>query len=552
MFSFFKRSEKSKSDDPFSNLKTVSRWMQNLPTGDIFSAQEQVVKNLIQFNHAGLPLSKERLQILMLLDEHARDMQFSLCLQYLRNPRMSKAMESKLWAAVRAYYWEITRGYHSFLRDFVAAPGGSKIQQHIPVIAARAIRGFADTFKWRYFRYERVEEKLWQRVHNIYRIAEFDGFKSNRFKIYEHEAEQSSCMDEYVRALLLCPIGSGSLTPRQVEMVNDWLSNWAGFVQVDTTYEPGHHAFLVDTASGQGMRRIRPNTGTESVYRYISTDRLIQHLDHIESELRSGTAPASLGLGEEFRLPDGYGLLAFVRKEWATTQDFERRTTLRTVDEGRCEVVRDLENICQRILANPSVVSTLDTAQAASPTEVLDKHFYIRASDRPQAAPHAQEDADVERWIIRDRSESGLGLAIKSDQIEWIKIGKLIGLRMNQNAPWQVAIVRRMSRIEKGWLHIGAQLLPNTPEIATLNNVKEAAHLGYAGDGGDAIAFTPATPVLVFAVGSSTPSVILEPARYAHGRQYRLSYQGSTLDIRLESILEKGDGWLMAAYLPLA
>ena len=51
------------------------------------TAQEQVVQSLIQFNHAQMPMSKERLNVLMHLDEHARDMQFSLCSQYLRNPR---------------------------------------------------------------------------------------------------------------------------------------------------------------------------------------------------------------------------------------------------------------------------------------------------------------------------------------------------------------------------------------------------------------------------------------------------------------------------------
>lgn len=211
MFGFFKRKSSSADDqDPLSDLKTVSRWLENLPTGDIYSAQEQVVQNLIQFNHAGLAMSRDRLLALMHLDEQARDMQYSLCLQYLRNPRMSKVIESRLWAAIHAFYWEITRGYHAFLMDFVANPGGSRIQQHIPLIAARALRGFGDIFKWRYFRYERAEEKLWLRMHNIFRISEFDSFQQNRLKLYEQESAPSSCMDEYSRALLLSPLGTGS------------------------------------------------------------------------------------------------------------------------------------------------------------------------------------------------------------------------------------------------------------------------------------------------------------------------------------------------------
>jgi len=225
MFGFLKRGKKT-AEDTLSDIKTVSRWMQDLPTGDIYTAQEQVVQSLIQFNHAQMPMSKERLNVLMHLDEHARDMQFSLCNQYLRNPRMSKVIESRLWTAIHAFYWEITRGYHAFLMDFVSDPGGSRIQHAVPQITARALRGFASIFKWRYFRYEKIEDKLWTRLHNIYRIAEFDSFANTMLKVYPSDANTSSCAREYVQALLLSPLGSGSLAPRQIDMVDQWLDNW--------------------------------------------------------------------------------------------------------------------------------------------------------------------------------------------------------------------------------------------------------------------------------------------------------------------------------------
>lgn len=253
MFGFFKR--KKGAEDPLSDLSTVSRWMDNLPVGDIYSAQEKVVQSLIQFNHAKQPMSKDRLAVLMHLDEQARDMQYTLCQQYLRNPRMSKAIESRLWTAIHAFYWEVTRGYHAFLMDFVANPGGSRIQALVPLITARAIRGFGDIFKWRYFRYERVEERLWLRQHNLYRIAEFDGFQASKFKVYRNDAQVSSCEAEYLRTLLLSPLSNGSLTPRQLEMVDRWLEKWSHLTSLDTQFDPQRHNLYVDTAQGVGLRR---------------------------------------------------------------------------------------------------------------------------------------------------------------------------------------------------------------------------------------------------------------------------------------------------------
>jgi hypothetical protein len=555
MFGFLKRKGSGKADDPLSDLKTVSRWMENLPTGDIYSAQEQVVQNLIQFNHAGLALSKERLQVLMHLDERARDMQYSLTLQYLRNPRMSKVIESRLWTAIHAFYWEITRGYHAFLMDFVANPGGSKIQQHIPLIAARAIRGFGEIFKWRYFRYERVEEKLWLRLHNVYRLAEFDSFQSNRFKLYEQEAKQSSCMEEYVRALLLSPLGSGSLTSRQIEMVDKWLINWSDLTPLETTYNPESHFFIVDTTHGMGLRRIRANTKKEASYRFVSTDRLLAHLDEVVRMLRSGALPASLGLGEEFRLPDGYDLINYVSNEWAPTNERERRNSPREPTEGRCEVVRDLPNICQRMQADYEIATGTHSSQSLSPEEILDIKLYGFVTERTKnmvsQRHYGKSDQIIERWPMRDRSDTGIGITLKHEQSEWVRVAKLLALRMDPTSPWRVGIVRRITRLEDDWRKVGIYVITDAPELAMLESTLDQPHLSYSVDGSAYGHDERTSQTLVFPHLADGPALILEASKYAHGRHYRLEHKETVYLIQLESVLEKGDGWLMCSYIHL-
>lgn len=556
MFGFFKRKGGGgNSQDPLSDLKTVSRWLENLPAGDIYTAQEQVVQNLIQFNHAGLAMSKDRLQVLMHLDEQARDMQYTLCQQYLRNPRMSKVIESRLWTAIHAFYWEITRGYHAFLMDFVANPGGSRIQQHIPLIAARALRGFADIFKWRYFRYERAEEKLWLRVHNIYRISEFDSFQNNRFKLYAQESTPSSCMEEYVRALLLSPLGSGSLTPRQIEMVDRWLSNWSTLTTLDTSYNPEHHFFIVDTTHGQGLRRIRAQTTTEPSYRYLSTGRLLAHLDDTERALQGGAMPASLGLGEDFRLPDGYDLIGYVRNEWAPTTERERRASPREPADGRCEVVHDLGSICHRMQMDREIATGVHSSQSLTPEEILDIKLYGFVTERTKATiaqrMTGKGDQNIERWAMHDRSEFGIGITLKEEQSEWIRVGKLLAMRLDPASPWRIGIVRRITRQEENWRKIGVNLMADVPELASIENTWDRNTLTYSADGSSYGGDEAPAQVLVFPNRAEGPAMILEASKYAHGRQYLLRHLDIVTLIKLDSVLEKGDGWLMATYLPL-
>jgi cyclic-di-GMP-binding protein len=553
MFGFFKR--KKAEEDPLSDLKTVSRWMQELPAGDIYTAQEQVVQSLIQFNHAGLPMSRERLQVLMHLDEQAREMQYSLCLQYLRNPRMSKVIESRLWTAIHAFYWEITRGYHAFLMDFVGNPGGSKIQPAIPQLAARAIRGFADIFKWRYFRYEKVEDKLWQRLHNIYRIAEFDGFQNNRFKVYGNDMKPSSCMEEYLQALLLSPLGAGSLTPRQIEMVDHWLDNWSELPRLEQDFDPDRHFFYIDTGAGHGLKRIRPNSAPENSHRFIDLEALQAHMQQTEQSLKSGALPASLGLGEDFRLPDGYDLLDHVTNELAPSNERERRTSPRNPAEGRCEVIRDLAGICARIRTEEDIASGTRPSQDLTPEEILDIKLYGFVTERTKSAIaqrfQGSRDLGAEQWPMHDRSDSGVGIVLKSEDSEWVKVGKLLALRLDPADSWLIGIIRRITRQTDDTRKIGVQTVNAIPVVVQLMPHESSLSLSYTVDDSH-YDNQPHSQALIFPGHEGGDLIVMESARYAHGRQYRLSDHGSAHLIQLENVRDKGEGWLMATYSRIA
>jgi len=366
MFDFFKKRDKG-SDDPLTDLKTVTRWMQELPAGDIYAAQEQVVQNLIKFNRAQLPPSKERLHILMHMDENARDMQYSLCAQYLRNPRMSKAMESKLWLAIHAFFWEVTRGYHTFLMDFVSNPGGSKIQASVPLITARAIQGFSDIIKWRYFRYELIDDKIWLRVHNLYRISEFDNFEKDAIRLYNTSAKAHSCMSKYAQALLLSRFGNGTLAPRQLDMVDTWLDNWSEMLRIDKQYIDGRHLFFVHTGEGRGLNRIM-QPQRDNAFRYLDLSKLLPHAQAAMAAVRAGTNPAALGLGEDFRMPDGLTLLERVLEEWSGSVGQDRRRHERLPVEGNWAITVGMDNICSRL----SHVAGKNRSAPLSPDELMD------------------------------------------------------------------------------------------------------------------------------------------------------------------------------------
>jgi len=346
---------------------------------------------------------------------------------------------------------------------------------------------------------------------------------------------------------LLSPLGAGSLTPKQIEMVDHWLDNWSEHTTLDSSHNAEHHFYLVDSSKGQGLRHIR-DSSSESTFRYLATDKVLEHLHQIERALKSGAAPVTLGLGEEFRLPDGYDLLQYVANEWAPASEHDRRVSQRQPAQGRWEVLRDLGNICNRMRSEGDIASGKATRQTLSPEEILDIKLYGFVTERTKTAyqqrPQEPREVPLERWPLNDRSDSGLGIVLKVEESEWVKVGKLLALRMDPGDAWHLAIIRRLTRLENNQRKVGLQTLNS---VAQLVRLEQEQALGYAVEDGSYGNAAPSMGLL-FPELEEGNLIILEPARYAHGRIYRMLLQGGERHIRLEAARDKGDGWLMATY----
>lgn len=547
MFGFFNK--KKTGDGVLTNLKTVSRWLEELPAGDIYSAQEKVVQNLIQFNHSNLGYSKDRLQVLMRLDEETREMQESLCLQYLRNPRMSKSSETRLWNAIHAFYWEITRSYHGFLMDFIANPGGSKIQSYIPQIAARGIRGFANIIKWRYFRYEIMDEKLWLRMHNIYRVAEFDNFANVPLTVYPGDSQLHSPAEEYGQALLLSPFGSGNMVPRDIEMIDQWLDNWSSHIKLDALYSPKRHTFYIDTGKGQGVKRCGEQAAEPNL-RFLSTQEMLEHIGQVCEALRNGDSPATLGLTEDFRLPEGYTLLDQVKSEWSPIDQSERRANPRREQSGRWRVVHGLATICGEI-AKPEHESTNQGELSQEAMLDIKLYGFVTERTKEKLVDQARESSLQKMrdlWEQNDQSGNGISFLIGQRDSEWVKVGKLIAISPTEDDGWKVGIVSRLARRPPNKRLVGVRLLTGDIQPVTLKADESDTSPGYVVDEvGQSAAERIQAMLLTDDEGRE--ELIIDGAHYGHERKFILRQpRADNRAIRLESVEESSESWIRVGF----
>lgn len=556
MFNILSKLRKNSAEpDPLGSLKTITRWINDLPAGNVFNAHEQVLHKLAEFNAQNPQYGKERLGVLLLLDEYARSLQTSLCQQYLRNPRMSRVMESRLWHAVYKFYWEVARAYHGFIMSYVASPAGNPLQASIPQITLRTLHNFGNVFKWHYFRYEKPEDKLWLRLHNLYRVAEFEGFSKTELALYPHSGKTTRCLDQYNRALLLGQLDTSALYPKQIEMVDQWLSEWSHLIEHESQFNPASHTLYVALSDGAGARRIRNTEFSESC-RFMATARLHEKIQLTRNALRNGESPALLGLGEDCRLPDCFEILDYAERQWGPLDKREQRKSPRTSDKKIIDVVHGFNEICAVVKQGSNSADVLHEMNAELKyDEMIDMKLYgfvtesTRTRNRHTMPAHNSEKIPPhERWVMEDMSEHGLGASIPADSNDWARLGSMVALKVERDTGWKIGVMRRLLHADDGLLQVGIEVLSHKPQMLLLRPQSVSALQGYTVGGVETTdAALPVPVIFTTLTDNDSGELLLEAAQYASGRGFQASIGAQKGTIRLRDVIEKGDGWMRVA-----
>jgi hypothetical protein len=530
------------TDEPLTSARTVSRWIDSLPLGDAFASQEKVVAELARFNQKLDKFSRENLAVLMQVDVRARELQHILCQQYLRNPRMSRALESRLWNAIYNYYWEAARGYHAFLMDYVAHPAGHRIKPQLPLVTARALRLFAELFKWRYLRYAAPDARMWQRLHNLYRVSEYEGFETQPVQLYDSEAKPCTAQALYLRPLLLSLANTGALYPRHIDLVDQWLAGWSPHVPLSSQYQAEQHAFCVNTAEGAAPARLR-NPTPNSACRYFGAATLMDITLRTREALKSGAAPAQLGLTEHCRVPECFELLDGLARQWTPAARRDQRRAVRERVKKAVEVLHGLGNIVHRL--RPRAVAT-HSPYGRADEEQLRTFGFVTQRAPPQAAEPRPQGA-IERWIVENESPLDFGAQLPAQENDWLRLGALVAAREHREEIWHIGRVRRLAATSDNQRQAGVELFPGAPSAVLLRPHRESGAGAYMVDGVDAAPQVPASPALLLSDKDGATSLLIEAGQYASLRQFDARLPEGDAVLQLRQVLDKGDDWLRVA-----
>jgi hypothetical protein len=531
-------------DDPLSSIQAVTRWAESLPVGDALKAHNEILIEVKRFNDGDAPLSKERLLILMLLDEKSQHTHSVLSRQYLRNPRMSRTVESQLWHSIYHLNWEVLRAYHNYIIDYARNPAKSRLKAMMPIITLRALRGFHRVIKWRTIRYLHPGTKTWSRLHQLYQVAETQGFQHTRLLAYPDDAHESTCEGEYLHTLMLDQANSGSLYPRQIDLIDTWLTSWRDKLRLEKNLDTERHVLTIDMTKDRGAKRVR-NMTPELSMRYWSTQELLDQLRGIQSELHAGTAPARLGLTEYVRVSESLELIEHLLRQWAPLSAREQRRSQRKAVKKIVEIVHGLSSILAHIKEAKEGSDANMTRDKLSHDERNDVNIYgfvtNRTIDRATYASVPNErGSDIERWVMEDESECGFGTTIEARDKDWLHIGTLVGLREDKTAGWSLGIIRRLSRLNEVESSVGIEILPGKPLDIFLYSQKSSV---YTINGQDAHNARTSIVGLLFD-DPNVPSVVIDPALYQRSAILEYRHLQENKNIQLDDPIDHGEGWV--------
>jgi hypothetical protein len=540
------------ADDPLATPKAATRWLESLPVGDAFRCQQAILGELRRFNENSTALTKDRLAVLMLLDEKSRDLQDTLAHQYLRNPRMSRPAENQLWHAVYGLYWEIARGYHAAVLQFAREAGKNTQQELFPLLTLRAIRTFGQLLKWRAIRYLPAGNHLWQHLHKLYRAAESAGFHRLPQRAYAEETSECSCETAYLHILMLNLADSGTLYPRQIDLIDHWLCGWHRMLQLDDEPDSAVHNFSVDLSADHGPRRLRKSESDKPL-RFWATAALVQKLDELHTALREGQLPAQLGLTEAVRPAESVDLLEHLQRQWSSLSSREQRRAPRESTKRLVDVAHGLSAIIDQVKTAESHASESPYGTGLSYEETDDMLVYGFVTERTlertahTRLPSCTDATDVECWVMHDESEFGYGAIVESGDKDWLRVGALIGLKSHDGGEWKIGIVRRLSRLSETTCSVGIETLAEPPVLATLYDTTQP---GYTVNGFDNSGSSQPRASLWLA-GSSMDSVMVDPIHYTPGKVFEIQGVAERTAISFGHPIERSEGWVRVAAEPV-
>jgi hypothetical protein len=461
--------------DPLATLDAAGVFARGLSEDSPGRAQERlgaVLADVVEWRRP----DPDRLQALRVLDAQGLRILEAVLAEYAalgphvqsQDRRLAKPAFELCTAFVQAFDHVLR-----LLRDPAASRG---LLARTPDVFVRLLRYREVEMALTLCQYDTWQRARWKALHDLYAKAREHGIANAKVVVAQRKdgADVTVTPEEiYLRILLLEVAGCGQLLPSEIAATRRSLARWAeglALAPLTGSADGGpidRAGFCLDLRGPGGLtRNARSSTDgllwldtaplaaaieAESVALRQSADPAAAHRALLLSRLAPLYAPAAIKAkrrGERNEVSLGSVQVAFGGLEgiYRMLRDEARRRT------GRApEAAPEVDEI---IIGEPGVPSP-------SAQQPIDQ-------DSSGSAFTAMSAAGA--WQIRDSSDSGCRLRGRAAELRFLLPGSLIAFRPAEEAPWRLAVVRRLRKILGTNVELGVERLAVAPQRIVLTD----------------------------------------------------------------------------------
>ena len=414
------------SDHPLADRRHVDEFLARLRRQDAFTVLEESTLWLKAVREAHGLTPARRFEIADALDSTARAPFDKAASDFVSlGSRYHTYQAQRTWNLCFQFARELGATYQCLVDHHSKRISGYEMLLPVlPVIVSRALHSLRTELKWSLLRHGPVDRLLWTLAGSLYSYAEERKFASKSVTLYPDLPRPSSPRREYLQTLMLGISATDALLPEDQHLVALLIDGYADFFGLERAPRPGCH-YVTDLVDSSAPTRLLDRPAANPSMRYFGPDRASREGDRLIDAIRErGMVPPELTAGGKRSAAAVLDVLDHVVRYWAPTPPV--RASARTAAAIRISVVHGFNAILDMVSGD---------------SRELDFN------------------SNLETWMVQNESAGGFGAVITETASDWIEVGCLLAICVEDSATWAVGLVRRLSRPMANTIEVGIEIL---------------------------------------------------------------------------------------------
>ncbi len=436
---------------------------------------------------AGHEPAERLLTALLTLDQHAQPIGRRLLALYANGDAQLRSHDRQFFIAAQKLARTFTQAYE-VVQARIEPPAGMPAHAGAGTVVVQLLRHRQVELLLRLFRYKKRNSEVWEQINATWRYARAHGLANDR-----PGCDEAGCTSpvlrtlehEYIQTLLLGAMGTGQFSPRELLWARNWIARWRASLALQTADGDGRApevrgGFVVDPGGADGPRR--PERGETRPLLHLDTAPLVAAIDEAIASASAAHPPSSPPVPAERHAQTV--LLGRLRTHFAPVAvHVQRRGERRPVDRavtGVCGLAHIVQMLRDEVHRN--------RGRGAGSTAQDDEVTILPSSSQTRIANSVMGAGGMDavtiattfgttprRWQVKDQSDSGCRMRGQTSDLNGLIPGSLMAFREGEQAPWTLAVVRRLRRLMVDHVELGVEYLGRSPRYV---KIVTGDHLG--------------------------------------------------------------------------